>query len=171
MTQKTPPKPGPTHPDVFILKALFLDMPTGGTLSYDDAAKSLGLSGSAEIFRRRADTARKQLIAEQAATIVCVRGDGFLRETPLQTIERTRQSTRPSIRRKARSIGRQLAGIDPGELSTDQRSEYFTERTVNNVVYVACSGATRKNILASTQQSNAVLPMAKALDALGGRVA
>jgi len=167
MTQPTPPKPGPTHPDVFILKATFLEMTPGSTLDYDDVARSIGLSGSTEIFRRRADTARKQLIAEQAATIVCVRGNGFLRETPIQTIERTRQSTRPAMRRKARSVGRQLSGIDPGELSEEQRVEYFTERTVNNVVYVACSGTTRKNVLASTKQSNAVLPMAKALESMG----
>ena len=166
METKTP-VPGPTHPDVHILKGVFLSLQPGETIAYDAAAKAIGHEGNDPIFRRRADVARRQLKHE--AVVECVRGVGFIRETSLQTLERTRQSARPSIRRKAQRVGRQLSLIDPSRLDDATRSEYFTERTVNNVVFVACSRVTRKNVLAATKVSNTILPMAKAIEAMAGK--
>jgi len=167
MTIQLTPGPKPSHPDVAVLKGVFLSMATGETRTYESVAAAITMDANDPTFRRRSDRARLQLEQEQAASISCVSGVGFVRETPTQTLERTKQRGRPSMRRKAMRIGRQLASVDPAALTDVQRNEYFTERTINNVVFRATGHASHKKIIeAQAQRGNHVLPLERTLEVL-----
>jgi len=158
------------HPDTQIIADLFASLNLGELVTYQQAAKALTMSPSDPVFRTRGRAAIKYLRIDRSINIGVIRKEGYVRETPEHTLARVRMSRRPSIRRRAKEVGELLSNTKPEELPEERRGEYFTERTVNNVIYQATATGTRKKLLAAVVQANATLPMARALEVLGGKI-
>ena len=157
------PIPSQPHPDVAIVKAALLhDCQPGTVCPAATIAAAIQLKPTDPIFYRRQKKARDQLRRE-GVNIVSVRGEGFLRETPDQTMGRHQGRERKSMNRKARRNGESLAAVDVASFAEEKRAEYFAERTINNVVIVATGHQARQKMLAAAKATSAVLPMAKAL--------
>jgi len=153
------------HPDVAIVRSLLAEIEPGEIMPYEEVAASISMKPSHPSFYSRHSTARNQL-RKDGINIVVVPGKGFLRETAEQTLARHQGRERKSMHRKARKNGESLATVDAASLSQDKRAEFFAERTINNVVYVATGNQARQKMLAAAKVATAEIPMAKALEVL-----
>jgi hypothetical protein len=153
------------HPDVAIVRSLLAEIKPGEIMPYDKVAASISMTPKHPAFYSRHSTARNQL-RRQGINIVVVPGEGFLRETTEQTLARHQGRERASMHRKARKAGESLATVDASTLTQEKQAEFFAERTINNVVYVATGSQARQKMLAAAKVATAEIPMAKALEVL-----
>lgn len=160
-----PPIPRMPHPDVAVVKSVLREIQPGDILPFDAVTKALGYDARTGPGYRRAATARNQLRREGISVVIA--GDGFLYETPEQTLARHQGRERKGMCRKARKAGESLATINVVKLTPDQRAEFYAERTTNNVVYRVTDSRMHQRLLAAAKVSEAVLPMQKALEVLG----
>jgi hypothetical protein len=164
MTNKpVPPVPGQPHPDVELIETELERLAPGEMVPYDPFEALLGYSVRRGVGYARMCTARRRLLSK-GINIVVVRGEGLMRQTDAQTVA-TEAGSR-ALRRLARRRGRRLATVDPAKLDEAQRAQFFAERTINNVVYVASGRETQQRVLAAAKVSQSQLPMAKALEVL-----
>ncbi len=167
----TPPIPGQPHPDVAIVKHVLQEITPGDVLPYEEAAKALQLTADDPVFKRRATAARKQLERPEhgSIVIVCVPGQGFLRELPIQTKERVAGRETRALQRKARRNVQQLISIDPAKVPESERPELYGLLTVNRAVQVVTAKPARAKLTAACTAISAELATAKALEVLQER--
>lgn len=163
-----PPIPGQPHPDVAIVKHVLREIEPGAVLVYEEAAKSIQLSGNDPVFRRRSDAARKQLERE-GVVVSCVPGKGFLHELPSQTKERVSGRETRTLGRKARRNVRQLSTIDISKIPGNERPELYALMVVNRAVQVATAKPARQKLIAASTVAAAELTVTKALEVLQER--
>ncbi len=161
----TPPIPGQPHPDVAIVKSVLMEIAPGEVVPYDTVAKCIGLRGDDPVFRRRCDTARKQL-EKEGHVISCVRAEGVTMELGTQTKARVEGRETRSIQRKAKRNVRQLNTIDVSKIPAAQRPELYGLMTVNRAVQVVTSKPARLKLTAAATAVSAEITVTKALEVL-----
>lgn len=161
-----PPVLHQPHPDVEIIAAIFRKMVPGEVQPYDIAAKAVDMSPNDPVFFRRALAARRRLVRERISVVAAGGKRGFLRETPQQTVARHAGRERRSLHRKTERNGRSLSTVDVSALDGEQKSQFFAERTINNIAFVATGHAFKTKLLPVVKASCDTLPMARALELL-----
>ena len=165
---RTPPVPGQPHPDVAIIKSVLAEIEPGTELSYTEAARCLQLSPTDPVFRRRADAARKQLVAD-GIVIVCVPGAGFLRELPGQTKERVGGRETRSLQRKAGKNVKHLTTIDVSAIPAAERPELYALMVINRAVQITAGKRGRTKLIAASTAVSRELSISRALEVLQDR--
>lgn len=159
------PIPSQPHPDVAIVKSVLKEMKPGEVQPKEKAAAALGLKPDDPVLARRAAVARRQL-RHEGINVICVPGVGFQWMTDEQTLTRHQGRERKGLLRKARKAGEALANIDVNALPEEKRPEFFAERTINNIVFLATNSQSRQKMLAAAKVAQKAIPMAKALEVL-----
>ena len=160
----SPPVPGQPHPDVALVVSLFREMNPGDTVKYSRVAAAIATADPA-IIRRRSVAARRQLV-QDGFDIVAVPAVGVHRNTAAETLARHEGRERRGIQRKAGKAAKALGTIDVAELSPDERFAFYAARTITNVIYAASGKTAGQKVLAAVKATEALLPMAKALEIL-----
>jgi hypothetical protein len=160
--------PGQPHPDVAIARNVLREIQPGELLSYEKAAAAIQLSSGDPVFRRRFDRARRQLERDRIV-IVCIPGQGFMRELAGQTKERVSGRETRTLQRKAARNVRQLGSIDVAQVATEQRPELFALMVINRAVVVATGKSARAKLTAASVAISAELTVTKALEVLRDR--
>lgn len=158
------PIPREPHPDVAIVRHVFEAMKPAETIPVAIVASAIGVAPDNPILYRRAKTARDQL--RKAGIVIVCSDKTFVRLNSDQVLDRHQGRERSGLCRKARKAGEALSAVTVTDLTPERRSEYFAERTINNVVYIATGAGSKTKMLAAAKAQSSVLPMALALEVL-----
>lgn len=164
----TVPIPHQPHPDVAIAKNVLKELKPGEIVSYETAAKALGTKPTDPVFHRRFIAARKSLLRpeEGGISIVCVPGEGFLREDAKLIQARVAGRETKGIRRRATKALRTLNTIDAAKLDNQAKAELFGHAGCMGAVVVATSKPASQKMIAAAKATQAEIATQKALEIL-----
>lgn len=165
------PVPHQPHPDVAIAKNVLKEIKPGEILPYATAAKALSVSVNDPVFARRFSAARKALLRpeEGGLSIVCVPGEGFLREDSEQITARVGGRETKSIRKKASKAIRTLNTIDVAAVDPQKKAEIYGHVGCLGAILIAASKPAREKMIAAAKVAQAEIATQKALEILQGR--
>lgn len=162
------PIPHQPHPDVAIAKNVLKELKPGEVLPYEKAAAALSMTTKDPVFHRRFAAARKALIRpeEGGVSIVCVPGQGFLRENATHIQTRVAGRETKGIRRRASKALRTLNTIDASTLDAQGKAELFGCAGCMAAVVVAASKPASQKMIAAAKATQAEIATQKALEIL-----